>query len=1147
MAHRRKVLALPPLHGVQAKSSDPASQVRLSASAGTGKTQVLSARVLRLLLHGAAPESILCLTFTKGGATEMADRIHERLGAWVTMKDSELFRDLESLGEQTGRSVYGHARTLFARVLDARGSGLRIQTIHSFCQTLLAAFPAEAGLAPGFRPIEGREADQLAAKALSDMVVRFIAEGRLGDLARLERTALKLGDVPARAFLRRCASATEALEGLAAGDALDAQVRKWLSGGIDDIAGNLETVCGEGGFDRSGLEWLADVLSNWRTKQGTPNVAGGKAAAHIRDWLAAAPAERVQRLDELRLGWLKQDGDFRSKEPDDPDYRPTAERLDAWIDRLVQLAKAMQLAPVIADALRIGREYARAYSEAKRVGGFVDFDDLIGSTVRLLKMPGIGDWIRYKLDQTVDHILVDEAQDTNARQWEIVKALADEFFAGAGQKEGVRTIFSVGDFKQAIFGFQGTDPREFEKATDHFASLAQGAEQELHRLALSDSWRSSPPVLEVTDAVIGALGYEALGLGERPALHNSAISGPGSVVLLDPVTEASNGDDDDTAESESEEGEGRFTKSEVRWAEMLAARVRAWIDGGLWLNVDERVVEPGDILILVRSRGRLARLIVSCLYQQRVPVAGVDRLRLSAPIAVQDLLACVRFVLQPGDDLSLAALLVSPLVGWTQDELYQHAFGRTGKLWSHLGKFQPEVLREMLAMADRVTPYRFLESILSGPIGGRRKLIAQLGEEARDPIEALLNAALEFEQQPSPSLQQFINWFDSGDVEIKRDPSKPENAVRVMTVHGAKGLQAPVVVLADATRDPDNKMTSELAWSPVPELTFPLFRPRKEEWVGSLIQSAQDQDARDREEHWRLLYVALTRAEEHLFVGGALSKKQQGKPLGEGVWHGRISDALQSLGAVRDDDADALVWRRDAKGRPRPSPFSAFERWSEELPDWTRQFPPQESRPPRPLAPSALGAEDREASPPPDPDQRKAAERGVRLHALLERLPEVAPLERRAAADLWLKSAAGVESAEERAGLVAHALEVIEHPDFAAVFGRQSLAEVPITGVVDGNVIAGTVDRLLIGETGILVVDFKTGRRVPLSAARVSDHHKAQMGAYAAVLSAIFPGKPVRAALLYTSGPRLIELDAETLARFKPGFAPPQQLLSPAS
>ncbi len=1134
----KKYKALPKFEGNQLAAISPGRQVRLSASAGTGKTQVLVARVLRLLLGGSAPDSILCLTFTKAGASEMAERVQEKLSEWVTVPDRELYWDLENLGHDPGPAGRDHARNLLAQVLDARGSGLRIQTIHSFCQTLLAGFPAEAGLPPGFRPAEGREEQQLEAKALSDLVERAQAEGQLGLIDRLRKLSLKLGEDKARIFLKRCGAASDAMKELGSG--IEAQVRRWLSVGDADVDAMILAGCTDGGFDRAGLDQIKAANLAWGTGRGLEKVEA------ITDWLAMATNARVEHILVLTSAWSTKTGEFKSfikgHSPQVDGYQALVEAQYAHFNGLIELRRLAQTASDIGEALVVGQAFARAYDDAKLAAGVVDFNDLIRHTVKLLKTPGIGDWLRFKLDQAVDHILVDEAQDTNAKQWEIVKEIAEDFFAGEGAKpDRVRTLFMVGDHKQAIFGFQGTNPKEFNYAASYFARLAQEAGQSWHELPLSESYRSSQPILDLTDAVISNIGFENMGLETPPPQHKSALKGSGSVTLIPPINSAPDEDD------EGRDEENWLATSELKWAEELANLVSRITKGGLRLRNQDRDAEPGDVMILVRSRGELARLIVSRLYEAKVAVAGVDRLRLDAPLAVQDLLACIRFALQPEDDLSLAELLVSPIIGWSQDDLYRRSVDRNNwSLWHHLGDDKPEALQSILARADLLTPYRFLEWILSGPIRGRQKLVARLGEEARDPINELLNAALSFEQDSAPSLQVFLDWFDRGDVEIKRDPSKPENAVRVMTVHAAKGLQAPVVILADATSDPKFKRRDMMDWVPEEAQSIPLFRPGKSDLVGSLEESAMQSDAREDQEHWRLLYVAMTRAEEHLYVGGALKPSQQKSGMSERCWHSQVEMALTNMGVPLDDQGQLSLSKLEAP-RSNMGDIGAAESFVGEMPNWATTSAPAEAKPPRPLAPSALEAVDDEASPPPDPKRRAAAVRGVRLHSLIERLPAVPASDRRNVALRWLEVSAGVTLADERVELVESALSVVDDPRWSILFSSAGQAEVPLAGVVDGRVIAGTVDRLLISEDEILVVDFKTGRFVPSSVGSVSKHHLAQMAAYAAVLRGIFPGRKVTAALLYSSGPKLIEVPQDILLAYKPGFSARQEDLAVAS
>jgi ATP-dependent helicase/nuclease subunit A len=1149
---------LPPLQSEQRDASDPSQQVWLSASAGTGKTQVLVARVLRLLLQPRSdPSAILCLTFTKAGAAEMSNRLSERLAHWVRLPGAELAAELKALGEDFGPAAQTRARGLFARVLDARGGGLRIQTIHSFAQALLASFPLEAGLTPGMRQIEGREEAALARRVLAGLVLDAEREGRHGLIADLQALSRRLGEEGAEGFLRDCARPPDAMEQLPSGIA--PFIRRALDIPVDDIEAHIADQCGDALFDVASLHAIAAANREWGTAKGNDR------AEAIGRWRGLPPGERALALEELHGVWATAKGDPRSfgkgQAPQTDDYAALAMRLHGRCRELIELRIRARLADLFAAALEAGRAYARAYADAKRAAGVVDFDDLIRATVRLLSEPGMGDWIRFKLDQATDHILVDEAQDTNVSQWTIIRALADEFFAGEGADGAkVRTIFSVGDYKQAIFGFQGTDPIFFAAARDYFAKEAAGVEgrEGLKDLSLSRSFRSTPPVLEAVDAMIAALPEGAMGQGVRIEPHRSAVEGPGLVTLWPPVA---------AAEAHDDEGEESWVGDAPRqFATDLAKQIRGWLADPFWVATKGRPLQPQDIMVLVRKRGDLAALIVARLYAEGVPVAGLDRLRLNAPLAVRDLLAAARFALQPDDDLTLASLLVSPLIGWTQEELLARSIPRRSGLWRHLRSQAPlvpsevegrgdsvgnapldfareerveeaiKVLTDLLNTADFTTPYQFFERILSGPLGGRRRLLARLGEEARDPIEELLSAALAFERQATPSLQRFLDWFDRGDVDIVRDPSQPLDAVRVMTAHGAKGLQAPVVILADATTDPAANRRNRLDWKVEGlDAPLPLFRPRKEELAGSLANDLAEAERRDREEHWRLLYVAMTRAEERLYVGGALGTRAKGVPPADS-WYAAVGRGLNALGAEAVEEGRTEWAGRDPRSAPKlkapPEKTGAVPIF---LPDWARERAPVEARPPRPLAPSSIGL-DEAADPPPSGGMRAAAERGRLLHALFERLPAVALDKRREAAERWLEGSGGVAEPGLRTELTDLACAVIDDPRFAEVFAADALAEAPLAAVVNGQVIAGTVDRLHVSDARVLVVDFKTNRRAPASLDAAPESHLRQMAAYAAALTQVFPGRAIEAALLYTAGPVLLPLDAALLERLKPGL-----------
>ena len=1134
----------PSLGDEQALAADPAVHAALSASAGTGKTQVLTARVLLLLLQGARPESILCLTFTKAAAAEMANRIGARLASWVRVPDKVLRKELFALRAKDDPRTMERARQLFARVLDCPG-GLKIQTIHAFAQSLLAAFPAEAGITPGFQPIEGRAEQELVRRTLADLMADAEAKGDERLIRDVQSLSRRLGEGGAVEYLQVCARKSEAIASLGPREKLAAMVHSLMNLPEESVEDYIAHRCGDEGFDCDLLRAVADANRKWGAKTGV-----GHAEA-IEEWLALSPIERAAALGDLRKVVLTEKDTLKvsaGQSRAEPHYETHAGRLANLISELLRIQNGARLAADIAAGLRAGQAFATAYTRAKRAAGVADFNDLIDWTRDLLKQPGIGDWVRYKLDREVDHVLVDEAQDTNAAQWDIIGELVAEYFSGSSEsEERHRTLFMVGDLKQAIYGFQGTDPKRFEQAREEFRQRANELRdsedtldlfkrrtRDFRDLSIAASFRSAQPVLDVVDAVIDDLGPEALALGARPPRHAAFHDDrAGQVELWQPFAPE--------FDEEGDEGEETWVSIRARqYADALAARIRALVEEAPYLPSTKRPLTPGDILVLVRSRGELASLIVARLFTAGVPVAGVDRLHLHEPLAVQDLLAAVKFAVQPNDDLSLACLLVSPLLGWDQEQLRALAYGRKGSLWRELRqrageneafKDAHEALLELLRIADFTTPSVFLETILSGPMQGRRRLYSRVGMASRDPVDELMNSAVDFERIETASLDRFLAWFSRGTVDVQRDPGRPANEVRVMTVHGAKGLEAPVVILADATADP-----ARLGRTPI-TLDFeigssgavPLLRPKKEERCPPFEEAIATEEKRDLEEHWRLLYVALTRAADRLIVSGVAPKpkKDGSEARPANCWHVAVERALVSVGAQPVEDGkwgaglvygSAVTARGKAKAEKKRLPPIG-------IPEWARTAAPPEARPPRPLAPSAIAADD-ESAPPPSEAMRAAAQRGTWVHHLLERLPSVDPASRATAADRWLERSAGLAGANARREIVEQVCGIIADSRFSALFGGGSLGEAPLAATLgDGRVIAGTVDRLLVEDQRVSVIDFKTGR-VPASDADIPAAHRAQMRAYADALRIIFPGREIRAALLYTAGPKLIEVMA---------------------
>lgn len=1140
-----------PLRDNQLLAVDPGESVWLSASAGTGKTQVLSARVLRLLLQpGVDPSQILCLTFTKAGAAEMAVRINAVLARWVRLSDGELGKELGHLGAPVDPVTRERARTLFASVLDCPGGGLRIDTIHAFSQWLLANFPSEAELMPGARPMEDREREVLAREVLADMLVE--AE-RSGDKATLDAVAMftcRKDPDALRKWLMRCTTAHELWFGRGAwqppmrsrvlqliglpSDADD----KWV---VDALSPEI--------FPDDALREMLLALEGWKAQ------IADKTRDFIQQWLGLAPSDRLAALPGFYETILKQDGDIRvmkGAEKNDPRFTHKQLLVHQAVLMVQERISLLSLADFLAPSLELGRKFALAWHEAKTREGLLDFDDLIQRAASLLNDKAAADWIRYKLDRQFDHILVDEAQDTNAAQWKIIDGLIDDFFSGEGAAgDRMRTIFTVGDYKQAIFGFQGTSPENFEKAKARVKAAMHGAAQnasslrglpharELLDLDLGQSFRTAKPVLEFVDRAIQAIGSGEFGLAQEPPQHIGEER-PGLVTMWQPVRDMRDEQDGD------EGAENWLARHDRLLADKIAEQVERWIKGSepFALKKDRhRPAKAGDIMVLVRKRRELAALIVARLHARGVPVAGVDRLRLGAPLAVKDLMAALRFAAQPLDDLNLANLLASPLVGWSQDDLLAFVPRPENKrLWHHLREsdapFVAETvarLRGLLARADFETPEALLHWILVGPWRGRKSLLARLGREAGDPIDELINAAFAYEAVHTPSLAGFIHWFDAGEGELKRDPGESSDLVRVMTVHGSKGLQAPIVILADATGKPGEGSDivlpeQEVGGEAVREVPIPGLR--KEEQAGPISTAKEAASAIELQEHWRLLYVAMTRAEEALFIGGSLGPKE--KEPHENSWYARLS-SLFSGGALADDLWEA---RFEWGDRAEPAVGDADVAMQEtlELPHWANTPVGPEPRPPRPLAPSSAG-EEQGSDPPLAPDQaRDAAIRGVFMHRLLERLPELPREARAGAAEAWLNRQARDLDAKQYSEVIARVLAVLDEPDFAAVFDSDALAEVPLAATVGGDVITGIADRLLVTREEVTVVDFKTARRPPRKLEEVPEATVRQMAAYVVALEAIYPDRRVRAAVLYTQTPQIFALPDAMIAPYKAAF-----------
>jgi ATP-dependent helicase/nuclease subunit A len=902
----------------QRLAADPARHVWVAASAGTGKTHVLTDRILRLLLDGSAPDRILALTFTKAAASEMQNRLVKRLGEWQGLEDSALDAELSALGVGASPAMRRRARSLFALALDVPG-GLKVQTLHAFAQGLLAAFPLEAGLPPGFRALDDRDARQLRRRALAEAISEAQAAEDADFLADLAELSVLKGEGGVMQALDVMIAHAEGLGSFTGTDGIRLAVRRWLGVGADEKPGErLREMVAPDMFDDGRVTDLVDALETWGWKRPREQ------AAMARTWLALDADGRVAQFGLLQTLLFTTTGgvrSFRQGEKAVPGIQAMAEDLAADVEQLLDLDRRIETAELATRALRAGHRIVARYQRLKRAAVAIDYDDMIARTAALLGPAGMPGYVGWKLDSRFDHLLVDEAQDTNDRQWQIIRRLVEDYFNGDDARR--RSLFVVGDHKQAIYGFQGTDPQVFEGVARDLEPGAAAGGRPIERVDLDLSFRSGPAVLEVVNAFIRHVGAEALGMGAVPPDHRpNRAKAAGEVVLWPVVTPLGDAEADDGADEEGALEDGSEA-ADREMARQLAAQVARWLKPGpgrLWLPAQGHFARPQDILILLRRRSWLMGALVAELHQQDVPVAGVDRLLLTEPLAVLDCLALVRFATQPEDDLNLACLLVSPFLGWNHEEIRALNRGRPGlwaALWAALGRAAPantraaearDFLNAVLALADRVGPHAFLDTLLSGPLKGRQRLLARLGAQANDPVDELLNQALAYEQANPPGLAGFLAWVEAEGSDVKRDADAPAGQVRLMTIHGAKGLEAPVVVLADSAHQRRDRQDGYVVAEMEGGIRLPLFHPKTAQCPRKVKEARERLSARDGEEDLRLLYVGLTRAADHLFIGGAVAAKgleRMEKARKDGTptcWHSHVEPVLLALGAERLQD-----------------------------------------------------------------------------------------------------------------------------------------------------------------------------------------------------------------------------------------------------
>jgi len=1129
----------------QRRAANPKQSVWVSANAGTGKTKVLTDRIARLLLEGAEPAQILAVTYTKAAASEMKSRLFKVLGKWAIDDDSKLIAALNALeGRASDTPVsalqLSRARRLFARALDTPG-GLRILTIHAFCTTVLQRFPLEAGIAPGFSVIEDTEAENAATAARE----------RLLDGGEKHRAAYELlaAEFDGDRFngLLKAAKGRRRERDLVFAQGLDSALERLRNVlGVDPDATEHEII----------VAAILDISRLAPVSVAALRAAGSVSDSNLADAIEAALGcpEPERKFGELSKALLTKG------QPKKPtlsakakanlaamkfaklaDFPGSGEAVDLVL-ATIETLKALRTYQRTAAFLRLSETYAHAYAREKSARGALDFDDLLAKTSALLNgSNGEAAWVLYKLDQGIEHVLIDEAQDTSPDQWDLLQPLFDELEAGSGARNKVRTRFIVGDEKQSIYSFQGADPQRF---LDEAARFGLPQRNDRSSIALGLSWRTTQTVLDAVDDVWGSDSVKPETKFLDTKRHTAQRQHDSGRVELWGLSQPTN-DDDSTTPIMAPVDYEKETSPKQQLALAIAETVARWLDATTPLTVYDpetgqpRAAHAGDVMILVRERTSLFENIIRRLKEKKVPVAGADKLSLADELAVMDLIALARVALLPEDDLNVAIVLRGPFAGLVDDDadLLPLSRSQSGK-WSFYEalmareeeRYQPAraLLSNCRAQAAILSPYEFFASILERPhLGGKtgwELLIERLGPEVREPVEAFLAKALAHGREPAPSLERFLFEIVNQGGEIKREQDQDSRSVRVMTVHGAKGLEAPIVILPDTTSAPKTK-SDGLFFDDDAKVW--ILATKQEDDPAKAAAMREASKARALGEHLRLLYVAMTRARDRLIICGAWyggSKHKTG--YAKDSWYDRISSTLGDGEAIDTPCGPGRAFGSNLL--PIAQALNAIEPQAGDL-TWAHRVPPHEAPAPRRAAPSTLYVDSPEPSAvSPVSGKANRFRRGTLIHELLQRLPDLPPSARPKAATARLAREITLTEAE-RADIITEAFQVIDHADFAPLFATGSRAEVSIAGKVSDLDVVGSIDRLVITSDSVLILDYKTNKPPPKREADVAPLYMRQMALYRAVLSQIYPSHAIRCALVWTDEPRLMELSASLL------------------
>ncbi len=1083
-----KVLALL----MRSNAINPNFSVWVNASAGTGKTKILIDRVLRLLLENK--RNILCLTFTNAAANEMENRIHSILSKWAICSDSVLAADLEqldffpmssqcvtlgsqhpylssqcvTLGSRKNKDYLTRARRLFSEL---ENLGLTIQTIHAFCYKLISSFPIEAGIAPNCTLSECKELHSIIFnKVLHNETVQDDI-----NLIATEIDENKLRDLLYTLCVKRSASAN------------DSKYIKDKLSAPDEIHDlQSETI--------EHVERLAEILSEGskRDQSYSEILYSTVIPAGIQKKRTSVTRWNDTKVENLAKVFLKSESHekksissiaTKSILEKFKDAEQIIESVQNVVFTHIRDMNSYQIFKRTSSLLGVFKVYVDLYNSEKSKNALLDYNDIINLATNLLSNPNYKDWILFNLDQKIDHILVDEAQDNSISQWKIITNLCDEFFAGNDEK---RTLFVVGDVKQSIYRFQGANPHLFNYMQQYFHTKTGG--RDWISCQLEKSFRSTPEVLMLVDRIFNNFRAE-ISFNDNEIKHVPHRENDQGYIEIWPALPRRKEKEQQALQIPLTCRENYIIADRLL-AQTIANRIHNWLNEGRILVAKDRHIEPRDIMILVRQRNVLVDYIISELKKANVPVVGRDYFRIMDYIAVQDLIALAEFLLLQANDLALANALKSPLFNFTEDDLFNIAYDRKEhSLWERIQDYSVVIYSELnyLINLSRIeSPLALFTHILRT---GKKKFAARLGLECFEVLDEFMNLVLQFE---NPSLQAFVQWIKENNPEIKNDMQSERNAVRIMTIHKSKGLQAPIVFLVDTNTVPRNSESIIFDGTEVPF------------WYGKNNNAYCDQVKREKKledynEYLRLLYVALTRAEDELYI---LSKE----PVQKGSWYDLITKYGEPYEKKQRDLQPIFKEKVEVLCVNANYPYIYKKRDYFDVP--VISLPPA-------LAHSSVSSQRVTL----ESSEKEGAEwipvsatwmtdgyaRGLIIHSILQYMPKIEKERRKN----WVRKYLDNIS-EDKDEIYSKILAFNEK--YGYLFDLEGKSEITLSGTIDGKSVLVRLDRLCITQDKAIIIDYKSHRNVSVS---LLNEIKKQMLIYKTLVQEIYPNKQVECVVIW--------------------------------